>query len=187
MITTTDAEGVGMTTISAKLVAEGVGLPSVWMCSDCGRYHCEEYRLRFCPADSDEALWAGPDLTDPQTAFGLALKLDEWEAAPGEGIDQDQNWTEGTATAHRFPACSWSGDHILGMLARIEHIGMDHAIRRALGWSVEAGQLAKTTVEPDGNGGEAWVMWDPNGQRSFSLPMEHGVDMLSVAYKEVAT
>ncbi|MEE8374614.1 MAG: hypothetical protein V3R87_12975 [Dehalococcoidia bacterium] len=121
--------------IDASLVADGVELPEAWS---------DEQGLWWTPGCPCPVLTGrGLDLSDPQTDFGVALKLDAWEAAGGETNKvHDQNWSEGVATCIRFPSSSWSGEHMDGMHARLTHIGLDHRIRRALGWEVEPGTLA---------------------------------------------
>jgi len=127
-------------TIPARLVAEGVGLPPVWKC-----------RQWYYTGD----VWAPDDrvdLSDPQTAFGVALRLDEEENASATKVwrgfcrrpDAAGQWAE--AVGERV-GCS---DLTSVMIARLTHIGQDHAIRRALGWEVERGSLATLTrKEPD--------------------------------------
>ncbi len=120
-------------TIPARLVAEGVGLPPVWLEPLSGSWYVD-----FDPdCIDDERL----DLTDPQTAFGVALRLDAWERAGGGMPSWAQQYAQ---IAHRKPDALLDqvGDYLRGLAARVRHIGMDHAIRRALGWSVEPGTLA---------------------------------------------
>ena len=161
-------------TISAKLVAEGVGLPPMFVSP--GGHYCGCCCL---PSDREHL-----DLIDPQTAFGLALRLDEW----GDDIPEDfralamASWAD--CAANILP-------HIFlpTMAARIEHIGMDHAIRRALGWEVEPGTLA-TLTPVDGVSG----MWRLNAPREavrywwreFDLPsVTDPAEALRAIYAEV--
>jgi hypothetical protein len=117
-------------TIPARLVAEGVGLPAVWRDSYCGAWQ------------NDRSRKGDLDLSDPQTAFGLALKLDAWERAADFGWPRpDQygfamTWAELIADEPENPV------PLRDLAARTRHIGMDHAIRRALGWKVDPGTLA---------------------------------------------
>ena len=80
----------------------------------------------------------GVAFDDPQTAFGLAVRLDDWEEAGATEYPQE-NW------------CRWSNmvsdmydsaEHLNVVKARIEQVGLDHAIRRKLDWEVEPGTLA---------------------------------------------
>lgn len=86
---------------------------------------------------------------DPQiqTAFGLAVLLDAWEAhRPGWPVGSFR-WVQRVADAVRWPdrreAC-WEA-----MAARIRHIAMDARIRRALGEVPRPGTLA--TLSRTGN------------------------------------
>lgn len=83
------------------------------------------------------------DLNDDQTAYILALRLDAWERA------RDPTWGDRDVTWEARVA----GDHagvLAEMAARATHIGMDAAIRRALGWTVEAGTLGVLEFSDNG-------------------------------------
>ena len=116
----------------ARWVAAGVGLPPVF------RTVAREWYLGMptLPADQQPL-----DLTDMQTAFGVALKLDEWEDWD-DGGGADLLWTERVAAV----AWCWTSAQARmlreDLAARVIHIGQDHHIRRALGWEVEPGTLA---------------------------------------------
>lgn len=113
-------------TVSASLVASGVDVPVVWMSVEKG----------LC--------WRGVrgwarttlDLSDPQTAFGLALKLDEWEGGQLWVPRLAHGWANADSPEAR-------GNCLRAMLHRLTVIGQDAEIRRALGWSVEPGTLAE--------------------------------------------
>ncbi|KKN69867.1 hypothetical protein LCGC14_0436910 [marine sediment metagenome] len=131
-----------MSEVSAKLVAEGVGLPPVWF---DGRHH-----QTINGTMGVLLIWLARNqvgLTDPQTAFGLAMKLDEWEEAGGVDRGTGMAWSVEIAEAFRFEDFD-GASALLSMIARIEHIGRDHAIRSALGWTVEPGTLAALERSP---------------------------------------
>jgi len=143
-----------MTTIEAKRVywpglkLAGL-LPAHW--STVGYERGQELGL----ADGRDWL----DLTDPQTAFGCALKLDEWERARTPGWGQSKPWVSLVALSCRNPF-----DLLPGLARRpaerLTKISQDHAIRRALGWTVEPGTLAK--LERLRAGGD-WRLTSPCG------------------------
>lgn len=160
-------------TIPARLVDEGVGLPRMWWDGACVSWNCNELWLHT----PDETL----DLTDPQTAFGVALRLDEWERARANGV---KPWALVLLEAHGWSGhAPWSSEHrtraLHGMVARLTRIGMDHAIRRALGWEVKPGTLAelrRSTVSPfDYDDGPGWKMKAGNASHFF---WEEGSDTL---------
>lgn len=141
-------------TIEARWVAAGVGLPTMWKA-----WH---------PAVARDV-----DLTDPQTAFGVALQLDIWEIVGGivwNGADS-VSWVERVAFAvvRRFPATSEA------MAARVAQIGMDNHIRRSLGWDVEPGTLA-TLIPPDGAGFGVWVMEYEKRRHEFASGFSYITD-----------
>lgn len=138
-----------MATISAKLIADGVGLPPfsrIYWKTKLGQgaagwnfMHSDGKNHQIWDDDDYPTPWdvVHVDLTNSQTAFGVALRLDDWEQSGG----RVSNWT------FRYGAQPPPAKVLAGkMLARITHIGQDHAIRRALGWEVEPGTLA--TLEP---------------------------------------
>ena len=133
-----------MITIAARLVAESAGLPPMWRWRDKQgeRWgHGDGPLVSHSRIVLDLAENLGTplvDLSDPQTAFGVALQLDEWEG--------HSEWSMGVA----FKRGDALALHIQHMAARLTHIGQDHAIRRALGWTVEAGTLATLEREADG-------------------------------------
>jgi hypothetical protein len=99
-------------TIPARLVAEGVGLPRVWANTEGELVSTVDFLGGYTPRPMDL------DLSDPQTAFGCALKLDEWERAGlvvGAG-----GWAEAVACGHLPTVCKM-------LAARLTQIGMDHA------------------------------------------------------------
>lgn len=99
------------------------------------------------------------DLSDLQTALGLAAKLDEWEDR-----QDDTRWVIRLAFAI-VGSPQWV-EAVREMIARIEHIGRDHAIRRTLGWTVQAGTLATWEQSKEGR---AWYMGLPEGVRQFHV------------------
>lgn len=130
------------TMISAKLVAESVRLP---LMARTGRgtpgwYPNKSYRL-------GEALC----LSDPQTAFGVAIRLDRWERAgdPDWGVAVS-TWAEEIGARH---------DVLAAMITRLTHIAHDHAIRRAVDVAVEPGTLAELKLYGDGS----WWMRNCDG------------------------
>lgn len=130
------------TTLPASLVLDALGrLPDMW--HGCGSDRDWVYGVPGTDIESGDVL----NLTDHQTAFGLTLLLDEWERA-GRGVEE--TWTERLAywavTSQAVPV-----QFLQAMTGRIEHIGLDARIRRALGWPVEAGTLATLTSAHDGH------------------------------------
>ena len=119
--------------------------------------------------------WSALDvpLYRPQTAFGLALKLDAWEAArdPDWPGDPSNNaiWAEPEQWAE-----PWASDTLRYMATRLETIGLDHHIRRLLGGdNPQAGTLATFGfMEPHEQWwrydarllGGAFIEWGRNGQ-----------------------
>ena len=119
--------------VNAKLVAEGIGLPPMWMDAKSTWWEEGEW-LEWGVMLKDINI----DPTAPQTAFGLAMKLDEW----GSTTD-DTRWVLRLAYA-LVGSPQW--DEAVGeMIVRVERVGVDAVIRRAL-WpdvEVEPGTLAK--------------------------------------------
>lgn len=138
-----------MSEVSAKLVAEGVGLPLSWMGGTGEWWEPDEWMEWGYSLDE-----LSIDLSDPQTAFGLAMKLDEWGARKFVCAPPPLQWT--LRLAYALPGSPQWVEVVREMAAHIEHIGRDHAVRRALGWEIARGTLAKLE-----NIGAAWVMWNP--------------------------
>ena len=92
------------------------------------------------------------EASDHLTAFGLALRLDEWETTRNANHRTDDgnhcSWVHLLAEEHPI-----AEDTLKNMLNRIEQIGMDHAIRRKLHWDVEPGTLAELV-----RSGPQWVI-----------------------------
>ena len=127
--------------IEVKWVRAGVGLPAVWMESD-GLFTA--FTMMGRELDRGRPL----ALTDPQTAFGLALKLDEWERVRNpmwpyrQGMSTLQTWVDRVTMWASTGGKSQKG--CTGeMRFRAEEIGQDHHIRRSLGWKIEPGTLAR--------------------------------------------
>ena len=137
--------------ISARDVADSAGLPRVWFASD-------GYSIRWAPhhRNSDTLVM---DLSDPQTAFGVALKLDAWERAGATG---ENGWVSRLAEALRCESPERLRGVLEAMAARIRHIAMDHRIRRALGWEVAPGTLATLNEHRDEDGDPYWKFTDPH-------------------------
>lgn len=184
------------TTISAKLVAEGVGFPRwlLFRCRACG----DETDVGWLEAEGRitdplcircGASVEGLDvcLDDPQTAFGLALRLDEWEP-PKEHPRDGVPWVADLALYH-----SWGvdlGHWIARAIARLTQIGHDAAIRRALVVMTDPtpGTLAMLSLEPDGDGGQAWCLSDPVAPVSvlYHLPgITDSTQALAAIYEQV--
>lgn len=132
-------------TVSAALVVAGAGLPSVYrlVVTSTGR------RLWGMEPEAERGVGLEIDLTDPQTAFGVALKLDAWEQAPTrQGYI---TWTVEVAVAFADGRPGKVRQVLEAMTARLIEIGMDAEIRRALGWGAEPGTLA--TLRKEGSAG----------------------------------
>lgn len=129
-----------MTTIEARLVAAGVGLPPVWLDAE------DKYlEARYCVTEDTQS-WDGCvlDLSDPQTAFGVALQLDMWEG--------NTSWSSGVVKGFRKPEqyADYRQRCLAALGAHVEYIGLDHLVRRRLGWRVEPGTLAMLKKHADG-------------------------------------
>ena len=125
-----------MTTIHASLVAAGVGLPPVWRRRSMSGMQGYEITVMYSPSVDDTVT-----LTDPQTAFGVALRLDEWTCA-APGFKQQSRHLK--VLAEHFVAGQWDDvarGYLNAMALRVEQIGRDHRIRRKLGWIPEPGTL----------------------------------------------
>jgi hypothetical protein len=95
--------------IPARLIADGVGLPPVWMLWD-GWDGSRRYALASDHITGMSGAEHRLDLSDPQTAFGVALRLDEWEPT-------DSAWAANMATDAGRRVC------VPLMIARLTHIG----------------------------------------------------------------
>ena len=132
--------------IDAMLVASGVGLPLTWR-NSCGNFIPRYRNAYYNPLDP----------SDPQTAFGLAMQLDEWE---GNGPHSHRvEWVERLGRAYRREGYA---ELLLTMTARIEFIGRDHAIRRELDWEMKAGSLASLRWDH-----EHWYFTDGDRDHCF--------------------
>lgn len=156
---------MGDLTISARVVADGVGLPPMWMDvrgGPCRLQGPDRLVLEgdgwVCPIEQAADL----SLTDPQTAFGVALQLDGWERAGGGVGGWAQQWAQ---VAHREPYSLGEGHvsderarEVSRLVGRVEHIGLDHRTRRALDGEPEPGTLAALAVRRG-----VWGMEVPRG------------------------
>lgn len=160
-----------MSTIEARLVAESVGLPAMWF--DEGELFDRASVEQHLDRIKANGHWKGMrlDLSDPQTAFGVALLLDAWERArttddPFDAVVLPPGLGEGVHRWTEFVEAwvCWPGLYPLKrMAARLAHIGRDAAVRRALGWEVRAGTLA--TLEANDFGGWDILRRRGSGQR----------------------
>jgi hypothetical protein len=92
------------------VIADGVGLPPVWMLWD-GWDGSRRYALASDHITGMSGAEHRLDLSDPQTAFGVALKLDAWEEVhTPEGARQ--TWT--VAVGH--------AEYLRRMCNRLTHI-----------------------------------------------------------------
>ncbi len=173
------------TRISAALVAEGIGLPLVYRTPE-GRFLDPD--IYHYDADFEDTVYV--DLTDFTSIFGLALKLDAWERAclalgfrlPGEGHMYGQRALRLFAEGEHLGgghALNW--DRVMeGLAATIKHIGMDHAIRRKLGWEVVPGTLAEVQWDCAG----CWTLSSNGGEHVFTadvVGVEHETTIEGVA------
>jgi hypothetical protein len=127
------------------------------------------------------------DLMRRQTAIGIAWALDAWERA-GSTEYPEENWSSWASLVADMYA---SEEHMSKLGARAEQIGMDHAIRRKLGWEVEPGTLATLELLEPG----LWLFHGPGAEdsgrlcRSSSIPALEGVtdpdEALKVLHVEV--
>lgn len=106
-------------TIPARLVAEGVGLTGVWL-------YCDEVRSGLWHITAETHTWGTQrvDLSDPQTAFGLALKLDEWERAGNPYWYCTDTWAARVLCELQDPNGPATG-HREDLAARLTQIGME--------------------------------------------------------------
>lgn len=185
-------------TINASLVAGGVGLPDLWKCKSalvpgCGGPVIAS-RGSLCTM-----AWVGPEtiqpweieenvlaaaldvcLDDPQTAFGVALRLDGWERARGNMIV----WSADLAAMLNFGRDDGRlADFLQRLAARLTRIGQDHLVRRAFGERPKPGTLAGFgLMQPHGQWwrfdarehGGAFIEWDRWGAFIGSAGVEGG-------------
>jgi hypothetical protein len=123
------------TDLDAKLVRDGIGLPPLWVGAS-GRGYATNYH----EGDLEDL-----DPYDPQTAFGLAVKLDEWDGTAGHSNDTMRY------LAGLYGTAGWA-EAIGVVLARVEWIGMDHFIRRHLGWELKPGTMMQVSLDVDEEG-----------------------------------
>ena len=156
-------------TISARLVEAGVGLPPTW--ASLWPNGTRRWVTQWPEGEPiDPSVQVDP--SDSQTAFGLVMRLDEWERA-GDG---KSSWAADLLYAVQdHPEYL---DHVLTrMAARIERVGMGHAIRREL-WpneEIEAGTLATLARGPWGyvwvfSVGDVVAVFSPSDTKPVRLP-----------------
>ena len=104
-------------TIPARLVAEAGCLPPVWR-SVTGAWRLAA-QWDLYPKNIRNQ---GIDLSDPQTAFGLALRLDEWERAGGRTTHWAADLTLALRATHDSAVLV---TFLGGMAARLTQIGME--------------------------------------------------------------
>jgi hypothetical protein len=162
------------TTIAADLVEAGIGLPPVWLSRGGEEWRTAAQWHEVYPKSLKKE--AVVDLSDPQTAFGVSLKLDDWEIAGGivwNGFDCIP-WSEHAG----WRAARGHGPY-LDMVKRIEEIGRDHRIRRRLGWPVTPGTLADLEFI-----GGAWHLFPEDGGDGDHPPAIFGNQEAVEAYVE---
>lgn len=130
-------------TIPARLVAEAGCLPPVWR-SVTGAWRFAA-KWDLYPKNIRNQ---GIDLSEPQTAFGLALKLDGWERAGGRRTQ----WAADLALAlHVTHDCAVLTTFLGGMVARLTHIARFRC--------TDMGELSSRIVweMKDGDGDHYWT------------------------------
>ena len=163
--------------ISRKL-ALGVGVPPVWKL-----YHPDVDATYIIDASRDSRIMEGfgdrLDLTDPQTLYGMAANLDDWEPL-------DTTWLR-SASLYRYKREEWNARFASAFLQHIERIGMDRALRLKLfGGEVEPGTLAEVALDTTLGG---WTVDDgTNVSQPFQLPRQpHQHAGLAAIYRKVCT
>lgn len=197
-----------MNLINRRLIEQGVGYPA-WLMFICPNHDDEEgdgtdicyedggsgivapmCMRTGCARGLDAVLYA--NLDDPQSAFGLALKLDEWERAAGSNNLQALNrvqWANRVAGWLTYGTDLATGDVFSDLIARLTQIGQDHAIRRALGEDPKPGTLASWgLMQPHDQWwrfdarmhGGAFVEWDRWGSFIGSAGVQGGTPNVMV-------
>ncbi len=156
-----------MPMLSAELVDAGVGLPSVWRDPARGVLDGPHEGWRECVLSLDDSL----------NRFGLLRQLALWAGDDGEGMAYWLSWDgqynlrrasgvggRGKTIRAHLPApkpmVDWDADALRALKDIVEFIGMDHAVRRKLGWGVTPNNWA--TLWKDEKSG-LWVLQDAPG------------------------
>lgn len=128
-----------MRKVKALDVAYGVGLPPVWASTDGCRWYTDEEG----PDGDDYHV----DLEDPQTAFGVALRLDAWERSIlggiGHWVSQWAQVVHREPTKHAHVVTDERKDYLCALASRVTQVGQDHLVRRCLGEDPKPGTLGK--------------------------------------------
>jgi hypothetical protein len=153
--------------LNAELVDGGVGLPPVWR-------------------DPARGILDGPlegwretvlDLADPLNRSGLLRQLALWTGDDGDGQAYWMSWDghynlrrasgvggRGKIVRGFFPVAKpmddWDTDAVAALETVVKMIGMDHAVRRKLGWTVTGSNWATLRKEPTV---DFWVIQDEEG------------------------
>ena len=112
---------MGEVAVSAERVAETVGVPRMWLDSGGLCWTEPGYAAALSREGGRHAVGVDLDLSDFQTAVGLARRLDLWEKA------RDPRWPRGLSWVDRYSACVAGSDAIVvyqyrAMVRRIDHI-----------------------------------------------------------------
>jgi hypothetical protein len=192
--------------IKTKLVVEGVGLPPE-LDAEALYAGCEDAFLGGYHDDADldifrhgmrtvcNVLGNGGELnlSRPHVAFLLALKLDEWERHTKrpptvEEWRRDRPrrfWAASLADALGIADPEVRAECLSGLLAamaaRLTHVGQDHAIRRALGMTVEPGTLALAFQTSAGD----WVVMCPKTAVQARPGITDPIEARAAIYAEV--
>ena len=191
-------------TIPAHLVESGVGLPPVFDFGLHGWVTAEWWREA---SDHHTEYRRGPaDVSDPDAASAMLRRLAAWAGDDGEAqaywledigggwllwrsgrhvargpqrVALFQSWEPGVGVRLPvFTVPTGQTDPRAALVAIASHVGRDHEVRRALGWTVEPGTLA--TLEAAGmvtTDGGLRSVWDlDDGERSKCFTCDPDID-----------
>ena len=163
----------------------GVGTPPMWKL-----YYPNITNAYIVDATRDSDMQYGVedgfgdrlDLHDLQTAVGLAALLDEWEAQN----DVVTSWARECAdiigclpeVRTRF---------LEKLIARVEYISMDYAIRKKLGWDVDPGSLAEVYYDPEYDGWRVEYLLDLSAPFKITPKPPHKVAGRTALYRMVCS